>query len=124
MSLATALTRLGLEQSVCYSSSMSDRGVSGCDDMIWGPYVNYHDVARLQYARLLWRNPETKRRLLAHWLNPDHPGRDRFVNKQGLLENLLSTDQSDAVIDSELRQQGLSLRTLAREIPPVFGDSY
>ncbi len=44
----------------------------------WGKYPNYRDIARFEYGRLLWKNPEARRRLLAHWESPDHPHVDRF----------------------------------------------
>ena len=87
----------------------------------WGPYVNYDDVARLQYGRMMWRLPDMRARLLAHWLDERHPHHRRFAERRALVENLLTSTESDVELDSRLRQQDTSLRAAAREIPPVFG---
>jgi hypothetical protein len=50
----------------------------------WGKYPNYRDIARFEYGRLLWKNPEARRRLLAHWESPDHPHFERFDEKKAL----------------------------------------
>jgi hypothetical protein len=44
----------------------------------WGKYPNYRDIARFEYGRLLWKNPEAHRRLLAHLESPEHPYSQRF----------------------------------------------
>ncbi|MCS7049534.1 MAG: hypothetical protein N3A53_04275 [Verrucomicrobiae bacterium] len=72
-------------------------------------YVDYQDLARLEYGRLLWRNPEMRRRLLEHWLDPRHPYRERFVQHRAEIERVLSSSDEDVP------------RALLREIPPVFG---
>ena len=73
---------------------------------VWGPYVAYDDVARFTYGRRFWRLPDMRRRLLAQ---PE------------IIEEILSTDGSQISLDRRLREQGASLRSVAREIPPVFG---
>ena len=85
-----------------------------------------HDQVRLEYGRLLWRRPRARERLLRHWLDERHPYRDRFLEKwQPLVERLLeSGPEDDDAMDAEFRQQGQSLRTVVREIPPVFGSFY
>jgi hypothetical protein len=87
----------------------------------WGKYPNYRDIARFEYGRLLWKNPEARRRLLAHWESPDHPHAHRFAEKKHLIREILESPLGEAELDSELRQRDLSLRAAAREIPPVFG---
>jgi len=90
----------------------------------WGPYVNYDDVARLQYGRMMWRQPAMRARLLAHWLDERHPHRERFAGRRGLIEELLTSSEDDAHLDARLRNRGESLRAAVREIPPVFGDFF
>jgi len=85
-----------------------------------------HDLARLYYGRLLWKRPVSRARLLRHWMDARHPYSERF-NRQyrPLVEKVLAADPSrDAALDAELRAAGQSLRTLVREIPPVFGSFY
>jgi hypothetical protein len=90
----------------------------------WGPYVNYDDVARLQYGRLLWRNPIFRRRLLTHWLDERHPYHERFAEQRTIIENLLTTTEPFEDVDKRLRSNGTSLRCVAREIPPIFGSFF
>ena len=77
-------------------------------------YVNYDDLARLEYGRLLWRNPECRERLLRHWLDYRHPYRERFLEHRVEIEQLLASTDDEA-------RRNTSLRALTREIPPVFG---
>jgi len=91
---------------------------------VWGPYACYDDVARFTYGRRLWRLPAMRERLLVHWLDERHPYRERFLARRELIEDLLATEESTSSLDRRLRQQGFSLRTLAREIPPVFGSFF
>jgi hypothetical protein len=93
-------------------------------DEVWGPYASYDDVARFTYGRRLWRQPEMRRRLLAHWLDERHPHRERFLVQREIIEEILSTDESQASLDRRLRARGASLRSVAREIPPVFGSFF
>lgn len=90
------------------------------------PYFVPDDWARLQYGRLLWRRPRTRERLLAHWSDPRHPYSERFLTRyRPFVERLLDSDEADNErLDAELRAEGHSLRTIMREIPPVFGDFY
>ena len=85
-----------------------------------------HDQARLEYARLLWRRPHVRARLLRHWTDPRHPYSNRFQgDTRRHVEDLLATGpDDDCGIDRRLREQGLSLRVVVREIPPVFGSFY
>lgn len=87
---------------------------------IWGNYPNYQDIARLEYGRLLW-NSASRSRLLAHWLNPEHPYAERFRGKRALVERILESSLPDEQLDQQLQAEGHSLRSLMREIPPVFG---
>lgn len=85
-----------------------------------------HDQARLEYGRLLWKRPGARERLLRHWHDERHPYRERFLEKwQPLVERILnSSAHEDDALDDEFRTQGQSLRTVVREIPPVFGSFY
>ena len=94
------------------------------DETVWGEYANYDDVARFDYGRRLWRHPGMRCRLLNHWLDERHPHRERFAARRQMIEELLDTDAPVTELDARLRKRGLSLRTLAREIPPVFGSFF
>jgi hypothetical protein len=91
---------------------------------VWGAYPNYQDVARFDYGRRMWRLPEVRARLLAHWTDPRHPYHRRFREQQHQLEQILSSDAPAWQLDQELRARGASLRSLVREIPPVFGSFF
>ena len=86
-----------------------------------GKYASYQDLARLEYGRLLWAKPSIRARLLRHWTSTSHPHHERFIAHRGLVEKVLSAAEGDASLDETLRARGHSLRTAAREIPPVFG---
>lgn len=92
------------------------------ESAVWGgPYLCYDDVARFEYGRRFWRIPEMRRRLLAHWLDERHPGRERFLEHRQLIEAVLGSSESVSALDARLRRQGTTLRCVAREIPVVFG---
>ena len=63
-------------------------------------------------------------RLLAHWTDERHPYRDRFLEHQDLVEEILSSEDALPELDRRLRARGTSLRCAAREIPPVFGSFF
>ena len=86
---------------------------------IWGNYPNYQDIARLEYGCLLWHSA-SRSRLLAHWLNPKHPYAERFRSKRSLGERILESPLPDDQLDRQLQGEGHSLRSLIREIPPLF----
>src|SRR5437867_12483916 len=86
---------------------------------VWGPYRNYQDEARLQYGRQMWRIAEMRSRLLAHWLDERHPWRERFIENRRLVEEILTSDLTEAELNRSLLERGTSLRCVAREIPPV-----
>jgi len=86
-----------------------------------GKYANYQDLGRLEYGRLLWKNPAARKRLLHHWTSAAHPHHARFAEKRALVEMALTGTTDDSALDAFLRTEGHSLRTVAREIPPVFG---
>ena len=91
------------------------------DAEVWGDYVNYDDVARFDYGRMLWRQPAIRARLLRHWLDEQHPGHERFLAHRAEVEEILSSEQSAAQLNELCLRRGTSLRCVAREIPPVFG---
>jgi|SRR5687767_9477499 len=91
------------------------------DEVVWGPYPNYDDIARFQYGRMLWRDLNFRARLLRHWLDERHPYHHRFQEQRSLIEEVLNSTESPAVLDAQLRERETSLRCVAREIPPVFG---
>jgi hypothetical protein len=86
-----------------------------------GKYASYQDLGRLEYGRLLWANPAARARLLSHWTSPRHPHHARFAANRSLVESVLDPATDDAELDRALRTRGHSLRSAAREIPPVFG---
>ena len=88
---------------------------------VFGKYPTYQDIARLEYGRLLWKSASARTRLLAHWMNPDHPYAERFGSKRSLVERVLESACGDEELDADLRSEGHSLRAVVREIPPVFG---
>ena len=85
-----------------------------------GKYASYGDLGRLEYGRLLWANPAARARLLRHWTSPSHPHHARFAAHRSLVESVLEPRVDDAALDQALRARGHSLRSVAREIPPVF----
>jgi hypothetical protein len=93
---------------------------------ILGPYAMPHDLARLEYGRLLWRRPATRERLIRHWTDPRHPYAPRFAEKwRTIVEEVLEADpENDRTLDDSLRSRGLSLRVVVREIPPVIGSFF
>src|SRR5262245_1334862 len=93
---------------------------------ILGPYAMMHDLARLEYGRLLWKRPATRARLLRHWTDSRHPYGVRFMEKwRAVVEEVLEADwQDDFSLDNRLRARGLSLRVVVREIPPVIGSFF
>ena len=98
--------------------------VTATGDQVWGKYPNWDDVARFTYGRRMWRLPEMRARLIAHWLDERHPYRDRFRQQQLFLEKVLGSECSPEELDKQLRERNTSLRCVAREIPPVFGSFF
>jgi hypothetical protein len=97
---------------------------SGSEMKVWGDYPNWSDVSRFVYGRRMWRLPEMRARLLAHWMDERHPYRDRFAAQRALIEEVLSSGTSVDQLDEKLRSRNTSLRCVAREIPPVFGSFF
>jgi len=64
------------------------------DEKVWGPYPNYDDIARFEYGRMLWRDPDFRARLLRHWLDERHPYRHRFQEQRLLIEEVLNSTES------------------------------
>jgi hypothetical protein len=81
-------------------------------------------VSRFVYGRRLWRLPEMRARLLAHWGDERHPHRERFQAHRVLVEEILSSELEPGRLDDQLRARNASLRCVAREIPPVFGSFF
>jgi hypothetical protein len=87
--------------------------------------ILYHDYAKLEYGRMLWKHARPRERLRSHWTDARHPHAERFREWQPEIERLLSSSpESDAMLDRDLRQRGLSLRVVVKEIPSVFGDFF
>ena len=85
----------------------------------------YQDEARMEYGRLLWKNTTMRNRLISHWTDNRNPYHERFANFRSDIEWLLGTAPgNDDHVDLILRERGLSLRALVREIPPVFGSFF
>jgi hypothetical protein len=93
-------------------------------EKVWGKYPNYEDIARFVYGRRLWKLPDMRARLLAHWLDPRHPYHERFAEQRVVIEGVLTSSLEENELDAQLRAQGMSLRAVAREIPPVFGSFF
>ena len=103
---------------------MSQAATGRSDSEVWGAYVNYDDVARLTYGRMLWRNPAMRERLLAHWLDKRHPGHARFLKMRAWVEEAFTATVADDALDRRFRARGSGLRCVIREIPPVFGSFF
>ena len=87
--------------------------------------INYQEYAKLEYGRMLWRIPACRERLLRHWRDPRHPHTERFLEHETEVRQILESPKgSDERFDAELRQRGLSLRVVVKEIPSVFGSFY
>jgi len=78
------------------------------------------DEARLHYSRVLWKNPQYRRRLLYVWEHPEHPHRERFEESRALVEGLLESADPQEYVDVVAGSDKWSLRTLTREIPCVI----
>ena len=94
------------------------------EDLVWGPYPNYDDIARFEYGRRMWRLPEMRARLIAHWTDPRHPHCQRFQERRLEIEELLGSLAPTDELDRQFRTRGTSLRCMAREIPSVFGSFF
>lgn len=87
--------------------------------------IHFQEYAKLEYGRLLWRNPEFRERLLRHWRDPRHPHAERFAEHEAdVLRVLESPKGCDAGLDAQLRERNLSLRVVVKEIPSVFGSFF
>jgi hypothetical protein len=94
------------------------------EQLFWGKYPNYDDIARFEYGRRMWRLPDMRARLLVHWLDERHPYRERFIEQRQIIEGVLESLESAEEIDLKLRARNTTLRCIAREIPPVFGSFF
>ena len=87
--------------------------------------ILYQDYAKLEYGRILWKDADFRQRLLRHWMDARHPHAERFQQWRAEVEKLLESPKgSDEKLDADLRQRGLSLRVVVREIPSVFGEFF
>jgi hypothetical protein len=87
--------------------------------------IYFQEYAKLEYGRLVWRVPEFRERLLRHWRDPRHPHAERFARHESEVRRVLESPKgSDSALDAELRQRGLSLRVVVKEIPSVFGSFF
>jgi hypothetical protein len=87
--------------------------------------ILYQEYAKLYYGRMLWKNKEFQERLIRHWTDPRHPHAERFQEWRSEVEKILQSDKgTDEALDRELRQRGLSLRMVVKEIPSVFGSFF
>jgi hypothetical protein len=99
------------------------------DDVLgWAMFINgiyFQEYAKLEYGRMVWRDPEFRQRLLRHWKDPRHPHAERFAEHEADVRYILeSPKDSDAELDIVLRKRGLSLRAVVKEIPSVFGSFF
>jgi len=95
-----------------------------CEIQVWGAYPNGDDVARLVYGRRMWRVPQMRTRLLAHWPDERHPHRERFRAQRNLIEEMLESELRSEELDVEIRQRGSSLRCIARDVPNVLASFF
>jgi hypothetical protein len=87
--------------------------------------IYFQEYAKLEYGRMLWRVPACRDRLLRHWRDPRHPHAERFARYEPEVRRLLESPKgTDEALDKELRQRGLSLRVVVKEIPSVFGSFF
>ena len=87
--------------------------------------IYFQEYAKLEYGRMVWRDPEFRERLMRHWKDPRHPHAERFVEHEANVRYILeSPKDSDAVLDAVLRKRGSSLRAVVKEIPSVFGSFF
>lgn len=124
MSRAIGHKKLGPGRLVCYISKMKEAAHEDAFAAVWGPYPNYDDIARFDYGRKLWRQPDMRARFLRHWTDERHPYKHRFLEQRELIEEVLSSSEPPEDLDQRLRARGTSLRCVAREIPPVFGSFF
>jgi hypothetical protein len=83
----------------------------------------YQDESRLEYGRRFWRDPLKRECLLRHWLDVRHPYSERLRERwlPQVDRVLRAMPDHDDLLDAALQAEGLSLRAVVREIPPVFG---
>jgi|HubBroStandDraft_6_1064221.scaffolds.fasta_scaffold869412_2 hypothetical protein len=73
-------------------------------------YINYDDLARLEYGRILWRNPRNREQLIRHWTHARHPYRERFLENRALVEKLLaSRPEDDSIFGERIDSAGYEL---------------
>ena len=87
--------------------------------------IFFQEYAKLYYGRMLWKNAQFRERLLRHWTDPRHPHAERFQEWRPEVERILESPKgSDEELDRQLRERGLSLRVVVKEISSVFGSFF
>ena len=87
--------------------------------------IHFQEYAKLEYGRLVWRDPAFRERLLRHWTDSRHPHAERFAGHAVEVHHVLGSPKgSDKQLDAELRARGSSLRAVVKEIPSVFGSFF
>jgi hypothetical protein len=87
--------------------------------------IYFQEYAKLEYGRMVWRDPQFRERLLRHWRDPRHPHADRFAEHEADVRYILESPKgSDDKLDAELQKRGSSLRAVVKEIPSVFGSFF
>jgi hypothetical protein len=87
--------------------------------------IHLQEYAKLEYGRMVWRDPEFRERLLRHWRDPRHPHAERFADHEADVRYILESPiGSDKELDAELRRRNLSLSVVVKEIPSVFGSFF
>jgi len=87
--------------------------------------IYFQEYAKLEYGRMVWRDPQFRERLLRHWKDSRHPHAERFAEHEADVRYILESPKgSDAKLDAELQKRGSSLRAVVKEIPSVFGSFF
>jgi len=59
--------------------------------------------------------------MISHWSDCEHPYHHRFLENRNLIEEVLGSELGEEELNLGLQKRNLSLRGVAREIPPIFG---
>lgn len=80
-------------------------------------------LERFENARQLWGNPVMRERLTNHWLTPEHPGRELFLQNREPLEEALSSLLPAGELREFLKTRGINFDDLIDLLPPVTDES-